>query len=93
MDNTQIIDEVKKEIETKELAVKKEKIRKMLELIAIKEKEWGDKGKELNALKEQLDKEDFSAVDGPFITGTCVGKLPNGNYILEYGYNSTWNGI
>lgn len=64
MQNTQnLIDEVKKEIEVKELAIKKLKIHEMLELIAKKEKEWGDKGKELNALKEQLDNGDFSAVE------------------------------
>lgn len=79
MQNTQnLIDEVKKEIEVKELAIKKLKIHEMLELIAKKEKEWGDKGKELNALKEQLDKGDFSAVE---IKKGDLVHFDNGTYM------------
>ncbi len=85
-----LIDEVKKEIDAKELEAKKEKIRKMLELISTKEKnldatikkqeEWVSDTKEYIAkLKDQLEKEDYSAVE-QCLEGANFRIITNGFY-------------
>ncbi len=72
--STELINEVKKELEVKELEAKKEKIRKMLELISGKEKSLDatikkqeeyvtNEKDQIARLKEQLEKEDYSAVE------------------------------
>lgn len=75
-----IIDEVKKEIEAKELEAKKEKIWQMLNLISQKEKQAESKAQEaakiaeeIAELKTQLEKEDYSAVE--CINSSLIGSL------------------
>ena len=88
-----IIEEVKKEIEAKELEAKKEKIRKMLELISSQEKnldltvkkqeEWVTSKKEYIAkLKDQLEKEDYSSVESRIDSGCGVFLRSDGCFHL-----------
>lgn len=79
----ELINEVKKEIEAKELEAKKEKIRKMLELISQQEKTLdatykkqeelvNDTKEYIAKLKDQLEKEDYSAVECGIDSGSGV---------------------
>lgn len=87
-----LIEEVKKENEKKEIEIKKEKIRSMLALISVKEKEienlnkWvNQKQEEIFKLKDQLEKEDYSAVQM---------KAESFNFIVDKFFSSgniTWN--
>ena len=88
-----IIEEVKKQIEAEELEAKKAKIKKMLVLIQNEEKTMAaeqkahenyveQKQKRIAELKEKLEKEDYSEVEAP-----------QGLFISDRGiYNCTFGG-
>lgn len=58
-----LIEQVKKERKENILKVKKEKIKRMLDLIEQKEKELDKITADIKGLKEQLEKGDFSRVE------------------------------